>query len=85
MFNSIFAHFSAFCDAAEPWQLGFQDPASPVMQGLVDLHHDLMFSYFLFFFFVLILMVRTLMYFHSNAPTANTASNVVHGTVLEIV
>ena len=31
------------CDAAEPWQIGFQDPATPVMEGLIDLHHDLMF------------------------------------------
>jgi len=29
------------CDAAEPWQLGFQDAATPMMQGIIDLHHDL--------------------------------------------
>jgi len=33
----------AFCDAAEPWQLGFQDAATPMMQGIIDLHHDIMF------------------------------------------
>ena len=27
----------AFCDAAEPWQLGFQDPATPMMQGSAPL------------------------------------------------
>nr|P80498.1 RecName: Full=Cytochrome c oxidase subunit 2; AltName: Full=Cytochrome c oxidase polypeptide II [Solanum tuberosum] len=26
-------------DAAEPWQLGFQDAATPIMQGIIDLHH----------------------------------------------
>ena len=29
------------CDAAEPWQLGFQDAATPMMQGIIDLHHDI--------------------------------------------
>ena len=28
----------ALADAAEPWQIGFQDPATPVMQGLINLH-----------------------------------------------
>ena len=28
-------------DAAKPWQLGFQNPASPIMEGVVDFHHDL--------------------------------------------
>jgi len=31
------------CEAAEPWQLGFQDPATPIMEGIVNLHHDIMF------------------------------------------
>jgi hypothetical protein len=24
------------CDAVEPWKLGFQDAASPMMQGIMD-------------------------------------------------
>jgi Cytochrome C oxidase subunit II, transmembrane domain len=32
-----------YCDAAEPWQLGFQDAATPMMQGIIDLHHDIFF------------------------------------------
>lgn len=40
----------AYCDAAEPWQLGFQDAATPIMQGIIDLHHDI------FFFLILILV-----------------------------
>ena len=31
------------CDAAENWQVGFQDPATPIMEGIINLHHDLMF------------------------------------------
>ena len=29
-------------DAAEPWQLGFQDPATPIMEGIVKLHNEVM-------------------------------------------
>ncbi|TKY72540.1 Cytochrome c oxidase subunit 2 [Spatholobus suberectus] len=31
------------CDAAEPWQFGFQDAATPMMQAIIDLHHDIFF------------------------------------------
>jgi len=34
---------NASCDAARPWQLMFQDPATPVMEGVIDFHNDLMF------------------------------------------
>ena len=26
----------------EPWQLGFQDPATPIMEGIINFHNDLM-------------------------------------------
>ena len=30
-------------DCPEPWQMGFQDPATPVIEGIIDFHHDVMF------------------------------------------
>ena len=27
-------------DLAEPWQIGFQDPATPVLEGIIDFHND---------------------------------------------
>jgi len=50
----------AFCDAAEPWQLGFQDAATPIMQGIIDLHHDIFFFLILILVFVLWMLVRAL-------------------------
>ena len=41
-------------DAPEAWQMGFQDPATPVMQGIIDLHHDIC------FFMIVILSFCTL-------------------------
>ena len=40
-----FVPLVALTDAPEAWQIGFQDPATPVMQGIIDLHHDIMFFY----------------------------------------
>jgi len=55
------------------------------MEGIINLHHDLMFFITFIFFFVLVVMARTLMYFDTNAPTAGTGINVVHGTTIEII
>lgn len=70
------------CDAAEPWQLGFQDPASPMMQGIIDMHHDIMFFIVGVVIFVSWMMGRCLMHFHeSQSPVPD---NVIHGTAIEI-
>ena len=29
-------------DAPVPWQLGFQDPATPIMEGIINFHNYLM-------------------------------------------
>lgn len=52
------------CDAAEPWQLGFQDAATPMMQGIIDLHHDIFFFLILILVFVSWILVRALWHFH---------------------
>ena len=31
------------CDAADNWQLGLQDPATPMMEGILNFHNHLMF------------------------------------------
>ena len=35
--------FSFFFDVPENWQISFQAPASPTMEGIINLHHDIMF------------------------------------------
>jgi len=55
------------------------------MEGIINLHHDLMFFITFILFFVLVVLVRTLYYFNSESADANIASNVVHGTVIEII
>jgi len=70
-------------DSAEPWQATFQDPASPVMEGIIDLHHDIMFIIVIIVVAVGWVMGRTLQYFSvSNNPVPATWT---HGTTLEII
>jgi len=63
----------------------FQDAATPIMEGIINLHHDLMFFITFIFFFVLVVMVRTLQYFNQDAATAGLNTHVVHGTAIEII
>jgi heme/copper-type cytochrome/quinol oxidase subunit 2 len=46
-----------FNEASVPWQIGFQDPATPIMEGIIDLHHDIM-----FFIIVIIVFVSWLLF-----------------------
>ena len=55
------------------------------MEGIINLHHDLMFFITFILFFVLVVLVRTLQFFNFTSSNTGTAKNVVHGTTLEIV
>jgi cytochrome c oxidase subunit 2 len=76
------ASFSSSCDFAQDWQLGFQDPASPIMEGIVDLHHDIMFLLFIIRISVSHILLRTVTLSHSSK---NNFLKIVHGKVIEIV
>nr|DAD25628.1 TPA_asm: hypothetical protein HUJ06_027093 [Nelumbo nucifera] len=71
------------CDAAEPWQLGSQDAATPMMQGIMDLHHDIFFFLILILVFVSRMLVRALWHFHYQ--TNPIPQRIVHGTTIEIL
>ena len=48
----LFLNNISYCDAAEAWQLGLQDPATPVMEGIISFHNHLMFFIVLIAMFV---------------------------------
>lgn len=54
----------SFLDMAEPWQLGFQDPATPVMEGIINFHNDLMFFLIVITVFVGWMMFRVITLFN---------------------
>ena len=71
-----------FLDAPLPWQIGFQDPATPIAQGIQDLHHDICFFMVVILTFVIWMLCRTLWHFHwTKNPVP---SKIIHGTVIEV-
>jgi cytochrome c oxidase subunit 2 len=78
-----FLYSPVWCDAAEPWQLGFQDPATPVVEGIIYFHNDLCFFLILISCVVFWMLSRCLYaYSEERHPVP---SKVNHGTTLEIV
>lgn len=68
-------------DYAQPWQLLFQDPATPIMEGIINLHHDIMFILIIIAVLVGWLLLRCVMLFKDN----QTPQNFTHGETIEII
>lgn len=77
-----FLHIS-YCDAARPWQLGFQEPATPIAEAITNLHNDLWFYLIVIAIFVSWLLARVLYHFTFNKNPI--PSQFSHGTMIEIV
>ena len=73
-----------YSDSPEDWQLGFQDPASPIMQGIVELHHDLFFFLILVLGFVFWLLFKILIDFNSKVNKI-IIKEINYGSIIEIV
>lgn len=81
MFFNIFNVLQA--DAPVAWQLGLQDPATPVMEGIINFHNDLMVLLVFVVVFVSFMLWRIV---HHFTYTQNPRSDgVVHGTMIEII
>jgi len=60
----------------------FQDPASPMMEGIINLHHDVMFIMWVILGIVCWLLAQAFYLFRTDK--SGLASNTVHGTTVEI-
>ncbi|VAI69699.1 unnamed protein product [Triticum turgidum subsp. durum] len=60
-----------------------KDAATPMMQGIIDLHHDIFFFLILILVFVSRMLVPTL--WHFNEQTNPIPQRIVHGTTIEII
>jgi cytochrome c oxidase subunit 2 len=79
----FFNNVEASCDASVPWQLSFQDPATPLMSGIIHFHNDIM--VILVFIAVFVLYMMTRIYLNFNLKANKTPEIFIHGTLLEIV
>ncbi|KIZ07963.1 cytochrome c oxidase subunit II (mitochondrion) [Monoraphidium neglectum] len=72
----------SFADTPTPWQMGFQDPATASMEGIIDLHHDIC-----FFLLILVLVLwvggRIVTSFHRTQRPET--ERFTHHTNLELV
>jgi cytochrome c oxidase subunit 2 len=68
---------------AHNYQFGFQTPASPVMEGIINFHHDLFFFLTAILFFVFYLLIRCIILFSKDANPK--AIVVTHAPLLEII
>jgi len=86
-----------YLDASERWQVGFQQPATPISEGILNFHNDLMFFIVVIAVFVTWLLVRCISLFQNNVnKDVNSLSvreneiqflskGVYHHTLLEVI
>lgn len=72
-------------DFAKKWQCLFQDPATSIMENIIDLHHDLAFFLVLIFTFVSWMLFRVIYFFRSSNTTTERSLYLTHNTLIEIV
>jgi len=78
------AWLTTYCDAPEPWLIGFQDSASPTHEGMTELHDSI-------FFYLIIIAVGVgwvlaslvINYSAASQPLSHKYSN--HGTLVELI
>ena len=76
IFNSIFN------DAAQPWQLGFQDSAAPGFTGIVTLHNTVAF-YLVLITFSVFWTLFSIIYYYSDKRNPIAHKYLTHGSIVE--
>jgi cytochrome c oxidase subunit 2 len=73
-----------FNDAPHPWQIGFQDGASPTFEGIAELHDQIM-------FYLILILLGVGWMLSSTIRNFNSSHNQIvhkyhnHGTVIELI
>lgn len=73
-----------YSDAPQPWQLGFQDSASPSFAGLVELHDTIGF-YLIVISIAVFWALFSVVYYYRESNNKISYKYLTHGTVLELV
>jgi len=75
--------FFTFCDAAEPWQMILQDPATPQAEGMIFFHDYLMLFLIVIGLFVCWMLYQVSIFF--NEESNAIAQKFTHSSLLEII
>jgi len=76
-------NFYSFADASISWQIGFQDPATPYMEGILNFHNIIMFFIVAIVILTSWLLFRCLTLF--NKELHPSPENFTHSTLLEVI
>ncbi len=72
-----------YSDAPRPWGIYFQDSATPQMEGLIELHDNILFYLFIVLFIVGWILISIIINYSSKkSPIINKDSD--HGTLVEL-
>lgn len=81
----IFSIFNTiFNDAAQPWQIGFQDSSAPGFTGIVELHNTI-------FFYLVVISVGvfwvlgSVIYYYNTKKSPIVHKYLNHGTLIELI
>lgn len=67
-----------------PWQLYFQDPETPIMEGIINFHDKAMFLITFIIFSVGYILFRCVVLFEDKNDN-RSSERFIHGTVIEII
>ena len=76
--------YPVYCDTPRPWGIYFQDSATPQMEGLVELHDNILFYLVIILFgvgWVLVSIAKN----YTNEKTPITHKYLNHGTLIELI
>ena len=80
----FFKYLVSYLDAPEPWGIYFQDSATPQMEGLIELHDNIMYYLVLILFAVAWVLFSIVRYYaEKKSPIAHKYLN--HGTLIELI
>ena len=97
IFISIYAYFLgekyleninmpqlSLCDAPRPWGMYFQDSATPQMEGLLELHDNILF-YLVIILFAVGWVLMSLIQGDTNSISRLSHKSLSHGTLVELI
>ena len=82
--TKYFSGLNSFCDAPRPWGIYFQDSGTPQMEGLVELHDNILFYLVIILFAVMWILVSILRMNRNNGASISHRF-IGHGTFVELV
>jgi cytochrome c oxidase subunit 2 len=80
----LMLRFKSFCDVAEQWQVRFQDPATPMVEGMIYFHDYIMFFLTAVGFFVAYFVYRIIVIFNED-NNKSKVQNFTHSSLLEFI